>query len=91
MLDALQDVLEMRFGNAVKHLSPLLGTGKKAAALHEPQMFGGHGTGKVARFRQLTHCVLPLEQHLYHPQSMRVGQRPQTFGCFGQSVQFGES
>jgi hypothetical protein len=76
----------MGLGNPVIHLSSLLRASKKSTALHEPQMFGRHWTRQITRLCQLTDRILTLEQHLHHPQTMRMGERTKTFGCSPQGV-----
>ena len=71
----LEDVFQVWLCDPVKHLPADFLTGKEATTLHEPQMFGGHGTGQSTRGGELAHREVLLKQHLYHSQTMRVRQR----------------
>jgi hypothetical protein len=52
-------------------------------------MLRGHVARNLAGLRQLTDSKSPLKQHLDHPQSVRMGERPQTFGGFAKGFQIG--
>lgn len=76
----------MRFANSVIHLAPIPLTGQKTAALHQPQMLGGHRAGQLARFRQLADGVIPLQQDLDHSQAVRMGQSTQALSRLPQGI-----
>jgi hypothetical protein len=72
IFDAFDDALKLRLDDPIIHFSPLLFAGEQPAVLHEPQMLGSHRGWQFARRRQFPDGKVSLEQHLYHPQTMRV-------------------
>ena len=60
---------------------------QEPAALHQPQVLRRHVTRDFARLRKLTHRVLPVQQHLDHPQSVGVRERPKAFCGLSQGLE----
>src|SRR6516165_5367266 len=56
-LDAGHDVGQVRLSDPVVRLAPVLLALEQAAALHQPQVFGGHVAGDAARLGQVAHRV----------------------------------
>src|SRR5262249_52229269 len=65
-LDAGHDVGQVRLGDLVVRLAPVLLAPEQAAALHEPQVFGGHVAGDAARLGKLPDRVAAPQEHLDH-------------------------
>jgi hypothetical protein len=91
LLDAIQDMLQMRFGHPVKHPATVLLTMQQTTALHQTQVLGSHGAGQMTRLGQLADSEICLQQHLNHSQSMRMSQRTQALSRLPQGLQVGES
>src|SRR5262249_22146644 len=89
-LDAGHDVRQVRLGDLVVRLPPILLALEQAAALHEAQVFGGHVAGDAARLGKLPDRVAAPQEHLDHPQPVRVGQRLEAFRRLLQRLQGGE-
>lgn len=45
VFDALQDIFEMRFRNSIEDFASVFLAIQESAPLHQPQVFGSHGTG----------------------------------------------
>src|SRR5215469_1777995 len=86
-LDASHEVGQMRLGDLVVRLAPVLLALEQAAALHEPQVFGGHVAGDAARLGQFADHVAAPQEHLDHAQPVRVGQRLEAFRRLLQRLQ----
>jgi hypothetical protein len=65
--DTRQQVGQVRLGHRVVHVSTLPFGPQEPAALHEPQMLGGHVAKDSTGFGQLADGVLPPQEHLHHP------------------------
>lgn len=77
----------MWFGHGVIHTTPFSFGSQEAAALHQAEMLRGHVAGDSTGFSQLSDGESIVQQHLNHPQPVRVRKRPQTLGRFGEGVQ----
>jgi hypothetical protein len=53
-------------------------------------VLGSHGARNLTGIGQLADGVLALQQHLNHPQSVRVSQRAQAFRRVVQRIQPGQ-
>ena len=76
----------MRFHDEVENIPTFASAIQKSATLHQTEMFRHHGTGQFARFRQLTDGVFALGKNLQNSKAMRMSNRPQAFGSFGQRI-----
>jgi hypothetical protein len=83
------DFLEVWFDDSVKDLAAVLVTVEEPAPLHQPEVFRCHGGGKSATFRQFTDGILAGQEHLNHPQPMRMRQHAEAFRSMGQTFQTG--
>src|SRR6516225_11465887 len=86
-LDAGHDVRQVRLGDLVVRLAPVLLALEQATPLHEAQVFGGHVAGDAARLGKLPDRVAAPQEQLDHAQPVRVGQRLEAFRRLLQSVQ----
>lgn len=80
-LDASQNVRQMRLGDRIVDASPVFLRLQQTATLSHPQVFRRHVAGNAARLGQFSDRILALQQHLHHPQAMRMRQRPQALGA----------
>src|SRR6476661_8109031 len=78
IFNTLENVLQVRFSNAVVHLSSVLLAGQEPAALHQPQVLGRHRCRELTGFRQFCDRMVALQEHLDHPHPMRVSQDAET-------------
>ena len=88
--DAVHDVFEVRLGDAVEDLASLLVAVQKPTPLHQSQVFGRHRLRQLARLSQLTDRKLSRQQHLDHPQPMRMSQHPQALSRLAESREIGQ-
>ena len=86
IFDTGHDARQVGLGDRVVDKSPLFLRRQESAVLHEAQMLRRHVTGKVAGFRELSHAVAAPEQHLHHPQAVRVRERPQALGRLARAL-----
>ncbi|MFM2012231.1 MAG: hypothetical protein RLZZ396_1015, partial [Planctomycetota bacterium] len=80
IFDALEDIFQVGFDDLVEHLSSVAFACKEPAALHEAQVFGGHGCGDLASLGQFRDGEVLSKEHLEHPESVRVGKDFEALG-----------
>jgi hypothetical protein len=60
---------------------------EQTAPLHQPEMFGRHVAGNLASLGQFANGVPTLEQHLYDPKSVWMGEGFQALRCLSKRFQ----
>jgi hypothetical protein len=80
VFDAAEDAGEVWLGDAVVDLATFPFAKQETAALHQPQMLGGHVAVYSAGFGKLTDGVPATQQHLDDAEAVGVGQRFEAFG-----------
>ncbi len=75
-LDAIQDAFQMGFGHPVVDFPPLPLADQEPAALHEPQVLGGHILRNLAVFGDLPHVVAAVQQQLHGTDTHRMRAAP---------------
>jgi hypothetical protein len=88
--NARHDVRQMLLRDLVICLPPLFFVRQQTAPLHQPEMLGSHVAGNSASLGEFTDRVSSSEQHLHHPQPMRMGKSLEAFSRLPQSVQWSQ-
>jgi hypothetical protein len=91
LFDALHDVLQVGFHDSVEDLPALFLAVEEATPLHQAQVLGSHGRWQLTAFRQFTDREIPGQQHLNHPQTMRMSQHAETLRSSPECIQVGQS